>query len=120
MFEHKSSPLDITNKTPPFKLFVEVKSVNAFYYIGCKTHRYEIGRLQTTLLAEESEDEDAIAWVKKSREIEEQKKAADKRVSGNLASFLTTFCSMKVKVRDVLCVGSHMAYRKPHFVIKFF
>ncbi|XP_045534485.1 U4/U6.U5 tri-snRNP-associated protein 1 [Papilio machaon] len=38
-------------------------------------------KLQTTLLADESDDEDAIAWVKKSREIEEQKKAAEKRAA---------------------------------------
>ncbi|XP_068632741.1 U4/U6.U5 tri-snRNP-associated protein 1 [Battus philenor] len=38
-------------------------------------------KLQTTLLAEESDDEDAIAWVKKSREIEQQKKEAEKRAA---------------------------------------
>ncbi|CAH2075876.1 unnamed protein product, partial [Iphiclides podalirius] len=38
-------------------------------------------KLQTTLLADESDDEDAIAWVKKSREIEQQKKEAEKRAA---------------------------------------
>lgn len=37
-------------------------------------------RLQTKLLADVSDDEDAAAWVKKSRVIEEQKKEAAKRV----------------------------------------
>lgn len=37
-------------------------------------------RLQTTLLAEGSDDEDADAWVKKSREMEKQKRDAAKRV----------------------------------------
>ncbi|CAG4961668.1 unnamed protein product [Parnassius apollo] len=38
-------------------------------------------KLQTTLLAEESDDEDAIAWVKKSRELEKQKREAEKRAA---------------------------------------
>ncbi|XP_026314104.1 U4/U6.U5 tri-snRNP-associated protein 1 isoform X2 [Hyposmocoma kahamanoa] len=38
-------------------------------------------KLQTTLLAEGSDDEDADAWVKKSREMEKQKRDAAKRAA---------------------------------------
>ncbi|CAH0581080.1 unnamed protein product [Chrysodeixis includens] len=38
-------------------------------------------KLQTTLLAEESEDDDAVAWVQKSREIDKQKREAAKRAA---------------------------------------
>ncbi|KAH9642070.1 hypothetical protein HF086_007190 [Spodoptera exigua] len=38
-------------------------------------------KLQTTLLAEESDDDDAAAWVKRSREIDKQKREAAKRAS---------------------------------------
>ncbi|XP_060803820.1 U4/U6.U5 tri-snRNP-associated protein 1 [Amyelois transitella] len=38
-------------------------------------------KLQTTLLADEPEEDDALAWVKKSREIERQKREAAKRAA---------------------------------------
>ncbi|KAL0830975.1 hypothetical protein ABMA28_001863 [Loxostege sticticalis] len=38
-------------------------------------------KLKTTLLAEEDDEEDALAWVKKSREIEKQKREAAKRAA---------------------------------------
>ncbi|XP_034826911.1 U4/U6.U5 tri-snRNP-associated protein 1 [Maniola hyperantus] len=38
-------------------------------------------KLQTTLLAEASDDEDASAWVRKSRDIEKQKREAAKRAA---------------------------------------
>ncbi|XP_026733023.1 U4/U6.U5 tri-snRNP-associated protein 1 [Trichoplusia ni] len=38
-------------------------------------------KLQTTLLAEESEDDDAAAWVQKSRDIDKQKREAAKRAA---------------------------------------
>lgn len=43
-------------------------------------------RLQTTLLADGSDDEDADAWVKKSREMQKQKQDAAKRVRVALKS----------------------------------
>ncbi|CAH1646858.1 unnamed protein product [Spodoptera littoralis] len=38
-------------------------------------------KLQTTLLAEESDEDDAAAWVKRSREIDKQKREAAKRAA---------------------------------------
>lgn len=38
-------------------------------------------RLQTSLLADGSDDEDVDAWVKKSREMQKQKQDAAKRVT---------------------------------------
>lgn len=55
-------------------------------------------RLQTTLLADGSDDEDADAWVKKSREMQKQKQDAAKRVSVALESMrLHRACSGELK-----------------------
>ncbi|CAH0714097.1 unnamed protein product, partial [Brenthis ino] len=43
--------------------------------------RHIENKLQTTLLAEASDDDDASAWVKKSRDIEKQKQEAAKRAA---------------------------------------
>lgn len=47
---------------------------------------YIFGRLQTRLLAEDSDEEDASAWVSKSREIEAQKRQAAQRVSDTISN----------------------------------
>lgn len=52
-------------------------------------------RLQTSLLAEGSDDEDASAWVRKTRDMEKQKQEAAKRVS-----YHTHICFFVCCVRD--------------------